>query len=185
MLDINLIRETPDVVRKSLRDRQDDPSVVDSILQLDEKRRSLLNEVEALKAERNAVSKEIGRMKDAADRQSKIEAMRVVGDRISALDSDVAAAEAELTGLTSTLPNIPDARTPYGKDDSENVVLRTVGEPRPFDFEPKPHWDLGPALGIIDFERGTKLTGSRFYVLSGAGARLQRALIAWMLDLHT
>jgi len=185
MLDINLLRENPDLVRKSLQDRQDNPAPVDSILQLDEKRRSLLNEVEQLKAERNVVSKEIGKMKDAAERQSKIEAMRMVGDKIADLDKVVAEIESELNYLMSTLPNIPDPRTPYGKDDSENVVIKTVGEPRKFDFKPLPHWDLGPALGIIDFERGTKLTGSRFYVLQKAGARLQRALIAWMLDLHT
>ncbi|MCL4272509.1 MAG: serine--tRNA ligase [Anaerolineales bacterium] len=184
MLDINLIRETPDVVRKALADRQMDASPVDAILQLDEKRRALLGQVEALKAERNVVSKEIGKMKDAAERGAKIEAMRVVGDQITALDKEVEQVESELNGLTSVLPNIPDERTPYGKDDSENVVIKTVGEPRKFDFQPLPHWDLGPALGIIDFERGTKLTGSRFYVLQGAGARLQRALIAWMLDLH-
>lgn len=184
MLDMNLIRENPEVVRKALRDRQDDPAPVDSILGLDEKRRSLLSQVEQLKAERNAVSKEIGKMKDATERQSKIEAMRVVGDQIAELDKQVADVESELNYLMSTLPNIPDARTPYGKDDSDNVVIKTVGEPRQFDFTPLPHWDLGAALGIIDFERGTKLTGSRFYVLQKAGARLQRALIAWMLDLH-
>jgi len=185
MLDINLIRETPDVVRKAMQDRQMDPGPVDSILQLDEKRRSLLSEVEKLKAERNAVSKEIGRMKDPAEREAKVAAMRVVGDQIAALDKELAEVESNLNGLTATLPNIPDPRTPYGVDDSENIVIKTVGQPRQFDFTPKPHWDLGPDLGIIDFERGTKLTGSRFYVLSGAGARLQRALIAWMLDLHT
>ncbi len=184
MLDINLIREHPDVVRKALKDRQSDPAPVDSIMQLDEKRRALLAEVEKLKADRNVVSKEISQLKDASARGSKIEAMRVVGDKIAALDKEVADVDNELNALTSTLPNIPDARTPYGKDDSENVVIKTVGEPPEFDFQPKPHWELGPALGIIDFERGTKLTGSRFYVLSGAGARLQRALIAWMLDLH-
>ncbi len=184
MLDINLIRETPDLVRKAMQDRQMDPGPVDSILQLDERRRGLLSEVEQLKAERNAVSKEIGRMKDAAEREAKVAAMRVVGDQIAALDKELAEVESSLSALTATLPNIPDPRTPYGKDDSENIVIKTVGEPRKFDFAPKPHWDLGPALGIIDFERGTKLTGSRFYVLSGAGARLQRALIAWLLDLH-
>ena len=184
MLDINLLRENPEIVRKALQDRQDNPAPVDSILQLDEKRRGLLNEVEQLKAERNVASKEIGKMKDAAERQSRIEAMRVVGDKIADLDKVVAEVESELNYLMSTLPNIPDPRTPYGKDDSENVVIKTVGEPRKFDFKPLPHWDLGPALGIIDFERGTKLTGSRFYVLQKAGARLQRALIAWMLDLH-
>ncbi|MBI1855768.1 MAG: serine--tRNA ligase [Chloroflexi bacterium] len=184
MLDINLIREHPDVVRKALKDRQSDPAPVDSILQLDEKRRALLAEVEKLKAERNVVSKEIGQLKDAAARQSKIEAMRVVGDQIAALDKEVADVDNELNALASALPNIPDARTPYGKDDSENVVIETAGEPRKFNFQPKPHWELGPALGILDFERGTKLTGSRFYVLSGPGARLQRALIAYMLDQH-
>jgi seryl-tRNA synthetase len=184
MLDINLIREKPEVVRKAMQDRQMDPGPVDSILQLDERRRALLSEVESLKAERNVVSKEIGRMKDAAEREAKVAAMRVVGDQIAALDKEVSEVETGLNSLTATLPNIPDPRTPYGVDDSENIVIKTVGEPRAFDFAPKPHWDLGPALGIIDFERGAKLTGSRFYVLSGAGARLQRALIAWMLDLH-
>ena len=184
MLDINLIREQPDVVRKSLKDRQMDVSSVDSILKLDEKRRALLADAEALKAERNAVSKEIGQMKDEAARKSKIEAMRAVGDKISAMDGELAEVEADLQSLMSNLPNIPDEQTPYGVDEDENVVIRTVGEPRKFDFTPKPHWDLGPELGIIDFERGAKITGSRFYVLSGSGARLQRALIAFMLDLH-
>ncbi len=184
MLDINLIRENPDLVRKALRDRQDNPAPVDDILALDARRREVIAEVEALKAERNAVSKEIGKMKDPAERQAKVEAMRVVGDKIAALDKDLAEVEGQLNALVAILPNIPDERTPYGKDDGENVVIKTVGEPKKFDFTPKPHWDLGPALGIIDFERGSKLTGSRFYVLSGAGARLQRALIAWMLDLH-
>jgi seryl-tRNA synthetase len=184
MLDINLIREHPDLVRKALRDRQMDPSPVDSILALDERRRVLLTEVEVLKAERNVVSKEIGKMKDPADRQARIEAMRAVGDKIAELDKQVAEVEEELKSITATIPNIPDARTPIGKDEAENVVLRTVGQLPEFDFEPKIHWDLGPALGILDFERGVKIAGSRFYVLTGAGARLQRALIAYMLDLH-
>src|SRR5512138_3664480 len=184
MLDLNLIREKPDLVRTALRNRQLEVSPVDDILRLDEKRRSLLTQVESLKAERNAVSKEIGKMKDAAEREKKIAAMREVGDRIAALDKDVAEVEAQLQALTAALPNIPDPRTPIGVSEDDNVVLRTVGQLPEFDFEPKPHWDLGPALGLIDFERGTKITGSRFYILSGPGARLQRALIAWMLDLH-
>ncbi|HKY54972.1 MAG TPA: serine--tRNA ligase [Anaerolineales bacterium] len=184
MLDLNLIREQPDVLRTALRNRQMDSSSVDDILRLDEKRRQLLTEVEKLKAERNAVSKEIGKMKDAAEREKKIAAMREVGDRISALDKEVADVEAELNSLLAALPNIPDERTPVGKSEEDNIVLRTVGQLPEFDFEPKAHWDLGPALGILDFERGAKITGSRFYVLSGAGARLQRALIAFMLDLH-
>jgi len=184
LLDINLIRENPEIVRKSLRDRQSDPAPVDNILALDARRRAVIAKAETLKAERNAVSKEVSQTKDAAARQAKINAMRLVGDKISALDKEVADIESELTAFTAALPNIPDPRSPYGKDDSENVVTKTIGEPKKFDFTPKPHWDLGPALGIIDFERGAKLTGSRFYVLSGAGARLQRALIAFMLDLH-
>jgi seryl-tRNA synthetase len=184
MLDLNVIRENPDLVRTSLKNRQMDPSPVDDILRLDEKRRTLLTQVEALKAERNVVSKEIGKLKDAAEREQKIAAMREVGDKIAALDKEVTEVEAELNGLMAALPNIPDERTPIGASEDENVVLRTVGQLPEFDFEPKPHWDLGPALGIIDFERGTKITGSRFYVLSGPGARLQRALIAFMLDLH-
>jgi seryl-tRNA synthetase len=184
VLDINLIREQPDLVRTGLRNRQMDPAPVDSILQLDAKRRSGLTEVEQLKAERNAVSKEIGRTKDAADRESKIEAMRHVGDRIAALDAEVARLDSELRDLTATVPNVPDPRTPIGVGDDDDVLLHSVGEPKTFSFQPKAHWDLGPALGIIDFERGTKLAGSRFYVLNGPGARLQRALIAFMLDLH-
>ena len=184
MLDIRLIRENPEILREALKKRQADSAVVDSLLVLDERRRMILSEVEVLKAERNAVSKEIGRMKSADERQAKIEAMRAVGDKISALDNELRDVDEELTATMSTLPNIPGDMTPYGVDESENVVLRTVGDIPEFDFEPQTHWDLGPALDIIDFERGVKMTGSRFYVLSGAGARLQRALIAYMLDLH-
>jgi len=185
MLDINIIREQPDLVRQAMQARQMEAAPVDAVLALDEQRRALIQEVEALKAERNAVSKEIGRMKDPAERQAKIDAMRAVGDRIAELDERLRQVDADLVAATAVIPNLPDPRTPYGKDDSENVVLSTHGELPQFDFEPKPHWDLGPALGIIDFEQGVKITGSRFYVLSGAGARLQRALIAYMLDLHT
>ena len=184
MLDLNLIREQPDLLRAALRERQMAPDPVDDILKLDEQRRGLILEVDRLKAERNAVSREIGRMKEPDDRQVKIEAMRVVGERISELDGKLRAVDEELFQVMATLPNYPDSRTPYGVDEDENVVLKAVGEIPEYDFTPKPHWDLGPELGIINFEQGVKVTGSRFYVLSGAGARLQRALIAWMLDLH-
>jgi seryl-tRNA synthetase len=185
MIDINLIREEPDRVRLAIANRQLDASLVDQALAFDERRRNLIQQVESLKAERNATSKEIGRMKEPAERQAKIEAMRQVGDRITALDEGLRRVESQLEGVMALIPNLPDPTTPVGKDESENVVLRTIGELPRFAFEPKPHWDLGPALGIIDFDQGVKITGSRFYVLSGAGARLQRALIAWMLDLHT
>ncbi|HSR19460.1 MAG TPA: serine--tRNA ligase [Anaerolineales bacterium] len=184
MLDLNLIREQPDLVRVSMQDRQMDPAVVDSILDLDERRRQLLTQVEKLKAERNATSKEIGRLAEGQEREAKIAAMRRVGDEIAALDQQVGALDAQLSSATATVPNIPDARTPRGAGDEDDVLINTVGEPRELGFAPKPHWDLGPALGIIDFERGTKITGSRFYVLNGPGAQLQRALIAFMLDLH-
>jgi seryl-tRNA synthetase len=184
MIDINIIRETPEIVRKALAARQMDASPVEQILELDKERRDLIQQVETLKAERNLASKEIGRMKDPADRQAKIDAMRIVGDRIAALDEDLRGVEGRLDEILSTIPNLPDSRTPPGKDEHDNVVLKTVGTPTKFEFEPQAHWDLGPALGIINFEQGVKITGSRFYVLSGAGARLQRALISWMLDLH-
>jgi len=185
MLDLNLVRENPEVVRQAMEKRQMDPAPVDQVLKLDQERRSLLTEVEQLKAERNAVSKEIGQSKDPAGRQKKIEAMRAVGDRITTLDERLRQVEAELESAVAVLPNIPDPSVPVGRDEHDNVVVRTVGEPRKLDFPALPHWDLGPALGILNFEQGVKLTGSRFYVLSGAGARLQRSLIAWMLDLHS
>ncbi len=184
MLDLNFIREHPEEVRTAMRNRQMDDAPVDAVLELDRRRRALIAEVEQLKAERNAVSKEIGAMKDAAARQEKIAAMRALGERIDALDAELKGVEEQLQATLATIPNIPDPRVPIGKDENENVVVRQVGEPPRFDFEPKAHWDLGPQLGIIDFERGVKISGSRFYVLSGAGARLQRALIAFMLDLH-
>lgn len=184
MLDINLIREQPEVVRKSLADRQMDVAPVDQILELDREWRAIIQETESLKAQRNAVSKEISKAKDPAERQVKIEAMRQVGDHISQLDEDLRKTESSLNTVLAAIPNIPDPRTPVGKDESENVLLFSVGEIPQYDFEPKAHWDLGPALGILNFEQGVRMTGSRFYVLSGAGARLQRALISWMLDLH-
>ena len=159
-------------------------TIVDRVLQLDQERRGLLSQVEVMKAERNAVSKEIGRMKEPAERQAKIDAMRVLGDKIASLDEKVREVDNQLQETVATIPNLPDPRTPYGTGEQDNVVLRQVGDLPTFDFTPKPHWDLGPQLGIIDFDRGVKITGSRFYILNGAGARLQRALIAWMLDLH-
>jgi seryl-tRNA synthetase len=187
MLDINLIRTQPDLVKQAVQNRQDPGLVatVDAVLAQDARRRELLKEVEALKAERNKVSKDIGRMKDPIERQAKIDEQKGLGEKIAALDAEVRQVDDKLLELVSTLPNVPDPRTPLGQSDADNVVLRTVGTPKTLDFTPAPHWDLGPRLGIIDFERGVKLTGSRYYVLNGAGARLQRALIAWMLDLHT
>jgi len=184
MLDINLIRENPKLVEDALTMRNMDVSVVSELVDLDLQRRTFLQEVETLKAERNRVSKEIGTSKDKSEREEKIASMRAVGDKIAALDDQVRAVEEKLGDLISIVPNLPDPITPLGKDESENVVIRTVGEIPEFDFEAKAHWDLGPETGLINFDQGVKITGSRFYVLSGAAARLQRALIAYMLDLH-
>ncbi|MCL4559992.1 MAG: serine--tRNA ligase [Chloroflexi bacterium] len=184
MLDINLIREKTDLVRQSMLSRQMDPAPVEQVLSLDTERRQILSQSETLKAERNRVSKEIARSKDAAERTAKIDAMRQVGDQIAALDERLHRVETDLQEAVSIIPNIPYENVPVGKDEHDNIVVRTVGEPKQFDFTPRPHWELGPNLDIINFDQGVKITGSRFYVLKGAGARLQRALIAFMLDLH-
>jgi len=184
MIDINIVREKPEILKKSLENRQMDPSVVDQLAVLDKNWRAVLTETEVLKAERNKASKEIGKTKEKLDRDQKIAEMRVVGEKIAALDAKVKEIEASLDNLIATIPNILDDSVPLGKDETENKIVRQIGEKPTYDFKPLPHWELGPNLGIIDFEQGVKITGSRFYVLSGAGARLQRALIAWMLDLH-
>lgn len=183
MLDLRFIRENPDLVKEALI-KLNTTAPIDEILSLDEQRRRLLSEVEALKASRNAVSKEIGEMKDSDRRQALIEEMREVGERIKGLDDQVRQVEEQLNDAMLQVPNMPHESVPVGRDESENAVVRTWGQPKEFNFEPLPHWDLGPTLDIIDFERGVKLSGTRFYVLKGMGARLQRALITWMLDLH-
>ncbi len=183
MLDITLIREQPDRVKAAMRELNTE-APIDEILRLDARRRELLTEVEALRAERNTVSKEISQTKDRDERQAKIERMRVVGDRIQALEADLKTVESDLYAAMLLVPNLPGPGVPVGPDESHNVIIRQEGVPREFDFEPLPHWDLGPMLEIVDFERGVKLSGTRFYLLKGAGARLQRALITWMLDVH-
>jgi seryl-tRNA synthetase len=186
VLDLNYIREHPDEVKQAVAALYTD-APIDEILNLDVERRSLLTQVEQLKQERNRVSKEIGRMSDEAGREAKKAEMRAVGDRIDTLDAQVRDVESQLNDLMLHVPNLPDPSVPVDEDESQNPVVRVVGQPKTaedFGFEPKPHWDLGPALGIIDFERGVKVSGTRFYMLIGAGARLQRALITWMLDVH-
>ncbi|MCD6343988.1 MAG: serine--tRNA ligase, partial [Anaerolineae bacterium] len=185
MLDLDLLRNEPERVREALRKRCDDPAIVDEVLRLDVQRRELLQQVENLRAERNRVSKLIGQMKDPDARQARITEMRGVGEKISALEQDLRAVEAAFYAKQLWIPNIPHESVPVGPDESHNPVVCTWGERRDFaaaGFEPVPHWDLGPELDILDFERGVRLAGSRFYVLKGAGARLQRALIFWMLD---
>lgn len=184
MNDLRMIREHPEMMREALVKRQMDPAPVDRVLMLDEERRRNKTELEQLQAQRNALSKEIGRMPDEQAREAKKEEVRGINTRIAALETLVGELDAQLREQLYDLPNLPDPDVPPGKDDSENVVIREESEPRPFDFTPLAHWDLGPRLGFLDFERGVKLAGSRFYVLSGAGAKLQRALIQWLLDFH-
>ncbi|HEY4691767.1 MAG TPA: serine--tRNA ligase [Anaerolineae bacterium] len=187
MLDLAYIREHPDAAKAAMEVLGAGDVPIDRILSLDAERRRLLTEADRLKNERNTVSREIGRMKDEAERDKQKERMRQVGDQIAALDRQIAGVERELNELMLTVPNLPDPSVPVGRDESENQVVRVVGnskQAQDFGFAPLPHWDLGPRLGIIDFERGVKISGTRFYVLTGLGARLQRALITWMLDVH-
>ncbi len=185
MLDIQLFRDHPDLVREGLARRHQGTEAVDQVIEMDLLRRGLLQQVESLRAEKNQASKEIGQSKDPDQRQERITAMRALGDQLDALEKELAELEPALGALLGTFPNLPDERVPVGADDSENQVVKTVGDKPEFDFEPRPHWDIGPALGILDFERGVKLSGTRFYVLNGPGARLQRALISFMLDTIT
>ena len=181
MLDQKYIREHPDEVREGLV-KLNTTAPIDEILALDVRRRELLAQSDELKHRRNVVSEQIGRMKEKD--HGLIEEMREAGTQIKTLDAELGRVETELDLLLLLVPNMPDPSVPVGRDESDNVLVRTVGEPRQFDFEPLPHWDLGPTLDIIEFERGVKISGSRFYVLKGLGARLQRALITWMLDVH-
>jgi len=183
MLDIRLIRERADLVKSELAKVGFESEGVTAVLAADAHRRTLIQEVESLRAKRAEVSRTIGKQ-DPTARAQLVTEMRAVGDRISALEQGLAVAEAEFERLMIELPNLPDPSVPVGRDDRDNTVLRTEGEPRQFDFTPRPHWEIGLELDILDFDRGVKISGSRFYILKGAGARLQRALITWMLDLH-
>ena len=187
MLDARFIRENPDIIETALANRHATWDY-DAFKALDAQRRTLIQEGEQLKSERNSVSKQIGAMmKDGRTDEAEAakERMRGVGERISAIDDELADVEQQLSELSYSIPNIPGENCPVGDDENDNPEVRRWGTPREFDFDAKPHWDLGPELGIIDFERGVKLAHSRFYVLRGAGARLERALINFMIDCHT
>ncbi|NPV80923.1 MAG: serine--tRNA ligase [Firmicutes bacterium] len=185
MLDIRLFRTDPDRVRDALVRRGEDTSVVDQVISLDEKRRSLLTEGEALKRRRNEASATIAKLKSKGTNADDLMAeMREISDRIKIIDEEVRVTEEGLNALLMSIPNIPHESVPVGKDESENIEIRRWGTPRKFEFDPKAHWDIGTSLGILDFDRARKITGARFTVFRGTGARLVRALISFMIDLH-
>jgi seryl-tRNA synthetase len=181
MLDIKLIRDNPELVREALKKRGEKASI-DQILNLDRQRRQLLHEMETLRAHHNEVNKQLGKM---ADKPPKlITEMRQLGEKVTSLEAEISQVGSDLEDLLLRLPNIPAADVPVGTDTQDNKVVHTWGKPPDMLFAPLPHWELAEKLDIIDFQRGVKLSGSRFYILKGQGARLQRALITFMLDLH-
>src|SRR5216683_822601 len=182
MLDIRLIRERPDFVRAELAKTGVDPAEIDRVIAVDADRRRLQHDVDEMRARRTRESRELGKA-SPEERESKRAEMRELGDRIAAGERELAEIEQRFSDLMLGLRNIPRPSVPVGRTEADNQIVRVEGEPAKFDFKPLPHWELGERLGIIDFERGVKLSGTRFYVLAGAGARLERALITWMLDL--
>ena len=188
MLDVRRIRQNPEELREMLANRNKDAAVVDEFLSRDEQRRKLMAEVEEKKALRNQTSKQIGlaKQKGASEAETAaiMDAMRRLGDEITAIDGDIADLDAATNDFLMNTPNYPHASVPVGVDDSANVEQRRWGEPRVFDFEPKPHWDIGTAAGILDFDGAAKISGARFTVYRGLGARLERAIITFFLDTH-
>ena len=184
MLDMKFVRDNLDAVRTMLKNRNN-PLSLDNFAELEQKRRALLNEVEQLKTQRNSTSKKIGAMKKAGEDTAAISAeMRAVGDKISALDNELKTVEENLRDILLHIPNMPKDDVPIGKDDTENPEVRRHGTPRTFDFTPKAHWDIGESLNILDADRAAKVTGARFTFYRGLGARLERACINFMMDLH-
>jgi len=187
MLDLETIRKQPDLIKDRLRLRKEDyVELVDKILEFDGKRRDILKELESLRAERNRLSKEIGKLRSQGQNTESTEArVREIREKIERLEDELSEVEGKLKNTMLLLPNLPHEKVPFGKDESENVEIRKWGIPREFDFEPKAHYEIGEILSILDFERGANLAGSRFTVMWGWGAKLERALINFMLDFHT
>ncbi|WP_077369321.1 serine--tRNA ligase [Anaerosalibacter sp. Marseille-P3206] len=185
MLDIKTIRKNPELVKAGLAKRHGDFGI-DDVIELDEKRRNILVKVEEMKAKQNQVSKEIPKMKkEGKDASQLLNEMKELSAKVKELDGEVKEIDVKLHDILLRIPNIPNENVPMGKTDEENVEIRKWGEPTKFDFEPKAHWDLGVDLDIFDFERASKITGARFTVFKNKGALLERAIINFMLDLHT
>lgn len=190
MLDTKIIRDNPDMVRKGLIDRGYNVKLLDSFLERDARRLEILKEVELLRQKRNTLSKEISELKAKKTDSSiqidqKLKEAKTISDKISELEETLKILEDELINILLNIPNIPHHSVPVGKDESQNVEIRRWGEPRNFDFTPLNHWEIGETLGILDFERATKIAQTRFSLLKGEGAKLERALINFMLDVHT
>ncbi len=184
MLDIRAIRERPEFFGAELAKVGYGAEELAALLAADERRRRLIHDVERRRADRSKGSREIGKIADAAERAAAVAEMKQAGEELGRLEKELAESEAAFEQLSLEVPNVPHPAVPVGRDERDNRVLRTVGEELQVGFTPRPHWEIGPELGVLDFERGVKISGSRFYVLMEAGARLQRALIAWMIDLH-
>jgi len=185
LLDIKKLRNNVDEVKEAMRNRNEDPEQIEKIIKADSKRRELIKKTDELKAERNRLSKSVAKLKAAGKEEeanNNIRESKEVGRQIKELDETLKELEEELNGLLSNLPNIPSEKTPVGKNETDNVELKKWGEKPSFSFEPKPHWELGPELGMMDFERAAKLSGSRFVILTRQIAKLERALINFMLD---
>ena len=186
MLNIKLVRENPELVSEALRKRGEDTSSLNKILDIENRRRDLLKDVEEMRQKRNIISQQIGRLKkEGQDASSVMAEAKMLSDDMASSEESLRNLETQVRDILLLIPNIPDASVPVGKDETENVEERTWGDIRQFDFEPKNHWDIGEDLDILDFERAGKIAGARFVIYKGGGARLERALINFMLDLHT
>ena len=187
MIDPRLVRENPDLVRETLKLRKMESAVdIDRLVSIDESRRSLASEAEQLREKRNRFSKEIGEKKKKGENaDDAMKEVQAINDRIKEIEAGVPGLDEEYNELILSVPNILHSSVPAGKDETDNKVVREWGSKPSFDFDPKPHFDLGTDLGILDFERGVKLSGARFYVYRGLAAKLERAIISYMLDLHT
>ncbi|BAL81202.1 serine--tRNA ligase [Caldisericum exile] len=185
MLDPNLIREKPEIVKEGIKNKGGDPTLVDKFLEVDKKRRELVKDIDNLRHTRKELSESIGRKLKQGEQVDGVRAeVRKLGEEINQKEKELENVEKIYKEILLSIPNLPHPSVPVGKDETENVVLRKEGKIREFNFPPKPHWEIAEALGLIDFKRAVKISGSRFYVLTGLGAKLERALISFMIDYH-
>ncbi|HRW33563.1 MAG TPA: serine--tRNA ligase [Thermotogota bacterium] len=187
MLDVKELRINPERIKRAMETRNEDPGQIDAIISLDESRREIIQKADELKAQRNILSKAVAKLKSSGKNEEankNIEESKEIGNKIKEYDDQLREIEIQQEAMVSRLPNIPSEKVTIGKDEKDNVEVLTWGEPKEFDYEPKPHWEIGPELGMMDFERASKMSGARFVVLTDGIARLERALINFMLDFH-